>query len=93
MITALVLALLVRWAGFFVGGKAQTSAFWVPLMYVPPIVGALVPACFILANRSMELPTERAEKIAALVETLRARTGALAARLNVFRRQTAVRRP
>lgn len=65
MITALVIALLVRWMSFFVGGKAETDASYVPLLYVIPLVSSAISIWYLATNRPMELPVRWTDRIGA----------------------------
>lgn len=67
IITALTFALIVRWLGFFVGNEAQTSAAFVPAIYLVPIAASAVSLWFIVTLRSMELPTAWADNALALM--------------------------
>ncbi len=93
MVTALVIALIVRWEGFFVAGKAQTNAAFSPAIYGVPLIAALVCLYFIRSNRTMELPASWADRITSLVETAGDRLSDWSMRLRGFRRAAAERRP
>ena len=63
IVTAIVIALFVRWLGFFFANQTQsTAAFW-PGVYAAPIGACLVTIWFIARNRSMELPVSAAERL------------------------------
>ncbi|MCV0397740.1 MAG: LptF/LptG family permease [Rhizobiaceae bacterium] len=80
LITALLISLLIRWAGYFVVGKAQSSAAWIPVIYLVIAAGVLLPVWFMATNRTMELPTRRTEQLATIFEKARARLSYAAAR-------------
>ena len=61
LLTAITIALFVRWLGFFVTNQAQTNPLFSPLAYAVPIGASLVAIGFILSNRTMELPLAWAE--------------------------------
>lgn len=73
LITALLACLLVRWAGYFVTGKAQSSAFWIPVMYAVVAAGFAVPLYFLATNKTMELTARRTEQLVSLFEAIRRR--------------------
>lgn len=79
MLTVLTLALIVRWAGFFVSNEAQNNSWFSPLIYGVPLVTAAICVRFILINRTMELPqafTERCSSgVARWADRLRALRG------------------
>lgn len=61
LITAIAIALFVRWLGFFAAGKADKVWYYVYLLYVIPIVASAVSIWFIASSRSMELPVSWAD--------------------------------
>ncbi|MEO9340515.1 LPS export ABC transporter permease LptF [Mesorhizobium sp. SB112] len=73
LITAVVIALFVRWLGFFTANQLQTAAYMTPLVYAVPIGSSLVCIWFIATNRTMELPISVAERIYALFGNARKR--------------------
>ena len=57
LITAMTIALFVRWLGFFAASKAQTTVLaYAYVVYAVPIVAVAVAIWFIVTNRTMELP-------------------------------------
>jgi lipopolysaccharide export system permease protein len=70
MVTALVAALFVRWLGFFAVNEAEDSAAFTPAVYAVPVLASAVSVCFILTNRSMELPESWTEKLVAFYRAL-----------------------
>jgi lipopolysaccharide export system permease protein len=63
LITAVTIALFVRWLGFFATNQAQSSAAFTPVAYAVPIVASALAIWFIQSNRTMEVPvawTDRA---------------------------------
>jgi len=66
LLTAVTIALFVRWLGFFVTNQAQTSAFFVPLAYAVPITASLIAVGFIRSNRTMELPIAWVDRLSAM---------------------------
>ena len=63
LITAITIALFVRWMGYFATDQIQTLAWLWPLPYAIPIGMAAISILFIRANRTMELPVGLAERL------------------------------
>ncbi|NGN40750.1 LPS export ABC transporter permease LptF [Mesorhizobium sp. CGMCC 1.15528] len=63
LMTAVTIALFVRWLGFFVTQQAQSNPLFSPLVYAVPLVTSLVAIGFIRSNRTMELPITWAERL------------------------------
>lgn len=63
MVTAIAVAMLVRWEGYFAANKAQSSEAFVPVVYAVPVLNALFACYFIATNRVMAIPTSWAERI------------------------------
>src|SRR5690606_27019691 len=63
LVTAIVIALFVRWFGFFTTNQARTFAWFWPIVYAVPLGAGLVATWFIATNRSMELPVSAAERL------------------------------
>jgi len=61
LITAIAIALLVRWLGFFAGGKADKIPQYAYMVYGVPIVASAVAIWFIVSSRTMELPVSWAD--------------------------------
>lgn len=81
LVTAVTIALLVRWMGFFVTNQAQSNPLFSPLVYAVPLVASLVAIGFIRSNRTMELPISWAEGVAAMASRSSERLSALWLRL------------
>lgn len=88
MLTAMIIAVFVRWEVFFVGGKAQTDAAYIPAMYGVPIIATLVCVWFIRSNRTMELPASWSDRMSSLYAKLSDRVGDAILRLRGYRRST-----
>lgn len=86
MITAMGIALLVRWAGFYAGNEAETTPVFSFVLYAVPIVAAAVAAGFIATNRVMELPASTTEKLMQRGTGLSERLTRLRLKLSGFRR-------
>jgi len=63
LMTAVTIALFVRWLGFFVTQQAQSNPLFSPLVYAVPIITSLIAIGFIRSNRTMELPIAWAERL------------------------------
>ncbi|CCV06050.1 conserved membrane hypothetical protein [Mesorhizobium metallidurans STM 2683] len=61
LITAIAIALFVRWLGFFAAGKADKVPQYAYMVYGVPIVASAVSIWFIVSNRTMELPVAWAD--------------------------------
>ena len=56
LLTAMWLALFVRWAGFFAGGEARASEVYIIGMYLAPIAAGVVSFMLLATHRTLELP-------------------------------------
>lgn len=81
LITAVTIALFVRWLGFFVTNQAQSSAAFTPFVYAVPLAASAVAIWFIRTNRTMELPIAWAEWMASIGRSIGERFGRLWQRL------------
>ncbi|TJW06901.1 MAG: LPS export ABC transporter permease LptF [Mesorhizobium sp.] len=61
LITAIAIALFVRWLGFFAAGKADKIPQYAYMVYGVPIVASAIAIWFIVSNRTMELPVAWAD--------------------------------
>lgn len=66
LITAVCIALFVRWLGFFAAGKVVTMPVFNYMIFGVPVVASVVAAWFIYANRRMELPMNWADRLTSL---------------------------
>jgi lipopolysaccharide export system permease protein len=71
LITAISIALIIRWIAFFAEGKAKSTPVYNHVMIATPIVFALISIWFIRTQRAMELPIGWAEKVLHLLQRLR----------------------
>ncbi|KAJ0340027.1 hypothetical protein COL154_014191, partial [Colletotrichum chrysophilum] len=71
LITAVSIALILRWFAFFAEGKAKSDPFFVYVMIATPIVMSLISAWFIRTQKAMELPIGWAEAGLSLLTRLR----------------------
>ena len=77
MVTAISVALLVRWEGYFFANKAESAAAFVPLVYAVPIVNAAFACYLIAAGKSLELPASWSDRLARFFVAVRTRARAV----------------
>ena len=63
LVTAVTIALIVRWAGFFAANQVQVSPRLWPIVYLIPLTFAAISIWFIVTNRTMELPVALADRL------------------------------
>jgi lipopolysaccharide export system permease protein len=73
MLTALLTALFVRWASFYASNNAEESAYFIPIMYLIPIVTAALAIRFLGRNKSLDIPVTLGERVTDLRDRLLAR--------------------
>lgn len=56
MVTALLTALAIRWLVFYVGNAAESSMYFVPVMYLIPIAVAAVSVRLLMRHKSLDFP-------------------------------------
>ncbi|MBN9235205.1 MULTISPECIES: LPS export ABC transporter permease LptF [Phyllobacteriaceae] len=61
LITAVCIALFVRWLGFFAAGKASTNPFYNYVVLAVPFAASVVAGWVIYSNHRMELPVSWAD--------------------------------
>lgn len=86
LITAISIALFVRWLGFFAAGNADKGWYYIYLLYAIPIVASAISIWFIVTARTMELPVSWADGMANLAS--RFGEGWTALKLRLARRGT-----
>ncbi|MDX8481999.1 LPS export ABC transporter permease LptF [Mesorhizobium sp. VK24D] len=86
LITAIAIALFVRWLGFLAAGKADKVWYYAYMVYGVPIIASAVSIWFIASSRSMELPTAWADWMTNLAS--RVSEGWTALKLWLARRST-----
>lgn len=86
IVTTMVIALVIRWVGFFSGTEAEKNPFFSFVLYAAPLLMIGLCAFFILTNRVMELPTHWVEKLNARTQAYRDRMTGLGFRLAQKRR-------
>ena len=63
MVTAVTIALLVRWMGYVAANQVQAAPWLWPVVYAIPVVFAAISIWFIATNRTMELPVALADRL------------------------------
>ncbi|GHC68758.1 LptF/LptG family permease [Limoniibacter endophyticus] len=61
LVTIVAICMFVRWLGFFVGNRADSSAAWTPFIYLVPFGYIAFVSVFIYKNKPLELPLSVAE--------------------------------
>ncbi|ANH03699.1 MULTISPECIES: LPS export ABC transporter permease LptF [Shinella] len=73
MITALLTALFVRWASFYASNNADESPYYIPIMYLIPVITAALAIRYLGRNKSLDIPVTLGERLADLRDRLLAR--------------------
>lgn len=73
MLTALLTALFVRWASFYASNNAEESVYFIPIMYLIPIVTAALAIRFLGRNKSLDIPVTLGDRVTDLRDRLLAR--------------------
>jgi lipopolysaccharide export system permease protein len=63
LVTAVIIALIVRWGGYVAANQVQVSSGLWPVVYLIPLGMAGISIWFIANNRAMELPVAAAERL------------------------------
>ena len=63
LVTAVTIALIVRWAGYFAANQVQVAPRLWPIVYLIPLGFAAISIWFIVTNRAMELPVALADRL------------------------------
>jgi len=63
LITAVTIALFVRWLGFFITNQSQTWLWLTPVIYVVPFGTSALALWFVYTNRTMELPVAWTDRL------------------------------
>ena len=63
LVTAVTIALIVRWAGYFAANQVQVAPRLWPIVYLIPLGFAAISLWFIVTNRAMELPVALADRL------------------------------
>lgn len=73
MITALLTALFVRWASFYASNSAEESAYFVPIMYLIPLVTGGLAIHYLARNKSLDISATLGERLMDLRDRVMAR--------------------
>ncbi|HVK91712.1 MAG TPA: LPS export ABC transporter permease LptF, partial [Mycoplana sp.] len=73
MVTALIAAFAIRWAVFYAGNAAESSPYFVPLMYLLPIAVAALAVRMLMSHKSLELPASWRTRLLELRDRVAAR--------------------
>ncbi|HEY6631669.1 MAG TPA: LPS export ABC transporter permease LptF [Rhizobiaceae bacterium] len=65
LVTAVTIALIARWLGYFAANQVQVVPRMWPIIYLIPLGFAALSIWFIATNRTMELPVALAERLMA----------------------------
>lgn len=63
LVTAISIALIVRWAGYFTSNQVQVTASLWPAVYAIPLGVSAISIWFIATNRTMELPVAWVDRL------------------------------
>ena len=74
MITALLTALFVRWTSFYASNNAEESVYFIPIMYLIPIITAALAIRYLGRNKSLDIPVTLGERLADLRDRLLGRS-------------------
>jgi lipopolysaccharide export system permease protein len=85
LVTAISIALIVRWLTFFSEGKAKVDPTFNYIMAAIPVVMAIVPIWFIYKQKAMELPVGWTDALISFGRSISSRMTALRLRLSGVR--------
>lgn len=71
MVSALGMALLIRWMTFYAGNSAEDSVWFVLLMYAVPLMAGALCIHQLVSNRRLDIPMTGQEKLQELLVRLR----------------------
>ena len=80
LITAVTIALFVRWLGFFITNQSQTALWLTPFVYLVPFGSSALALWFVYTNRTMELPVAWTDRLLDSLRTLSERFSGLGRR-------------
>ena len=66
MVTALSIAMLIRWLSYFVASQADANPAFVPWLYIVPLAASLAAIWCLATHRTMELPITWTERVSTL---------------------------
>jgi lipopolysaccharide export system permease protein len=67
MISGVAVALVIRWMTFYAANSAEDSIWFVPLMYIIPLLTGALAIRQLASNRRLDIPTTWQEKISDLM--------------------------
>jgi len=70
-ISAVGAALVIRWMTFYAGNSAEDSIWFVPLMYLVPLMTGALAIRQLASNRRLDIPMTWKEKLTDLMLRLR----------------------
>jgi lipopolysaccharide export system permease protein len=70
VVTAITIALIVRWMGYFAANQVQVSAALWPVVYAIPLGVSALSIWFIATHRTMELPVALADGLMSVLRQL-----------------------
>jgi lipopolysaccharide export system permease protein len=70
LVSALTIALVVRWLGYFAANETQTAPLFAIAVYGVPVVFCAISVWFLYTLRTMELPISWAEGVMAFVRKI-----------------------
>jgi len=73
MITALLTSLFVRWASFYASNNAEDSLYFIPIMYLIPLITGALAIRYLGRNKSLDIPVTLGDRLKDLRERLLAR--------------------
>jgi len=73
MITALLTALFVRWLSFYASNSAEESAYFIPVMYLIPLLTSALAIRYLARNKSLDLPVTFGERLGEVRDRLLSR--------------------
>ncbi|MBP2235024.1 lipopolysaccharide export system permease protein [Sinorhizobium kostiense] len=71
MISGVAVALVIRWMTFYAANSAEDSIWFVPLMYIIPLLTGALAIRQLASNRRLDIPTTWQEKISDLMVRFR----------------------
>ena len=63
MITALLSALFVRWASFYASNSAEESAYFIPIMYLIPLLTGGMAIHYLARNKSLDISATLGDRL------------------------------
>jgi lipopolysaccharide export system permease protein len=73
MITAVLTALFVRWTSFYASNSAEESGYFIPILYLIPVITAALAIRYLGRNKSLDIPATLGERLKDLRDRLLAR--------------------